>query len=165
MNEIKPMKQTLSLILWIVAWALPAAWAAEGVPPSLDLRKDAAAARGINGAVLVAFVGDRCRYCERVLNEFLIPMSRNGEYRNKVVMRRIETDSHSRLRGFNGEETTQSEFAQANGIRMTPTILVFDEKGQRLTKPLIGLTTVDYYGYYLDQTIDGALEKIRKLGK
>lgn len=165
MNEIKPMKQTLSLILWIVAWALPAAWAADGVPSSLDLRKDAAAARGINGAVLVAFVGDHCRYCERVLNEFLIPMSRNGEYRNKVVMRRIETDSHSRLRDFNGEETTQSEFAQAHGIRMTPTILVFDEKGQRLTKPLIGLTTVDYYGYYLDQTIDDALDKIRKLGK
>ncbi len=165
MNEIKPMKQTLSLLVWIVAWALAPAWAAEGVPSSLDLRKDAAAARGINGAVLVAFVGDQCGYCERVLNEFLIPMSRNGEYRNKVVMRRIETDSHSRLRDFNGEETTPSEFAQANGIRMTPTILVFDEKGRRLAKPLIGLTTVDYYGYYLDQTIDGALEKIRKLGK
>jgi thioredoxin-related protein len=155
------MKQTLSRLLWIVAWALPAACAADGVPASIDLRKDAAAARGINGAVLVAFVGERCGYCERVLNDFLIPMSRNGEYRNKVVMRRIETDSSARLRGFNGEETTQSDFAVANGIRMTPTIMVFDEKGQRLSKPLIGLTTVDYYGYYLDMAIDSALTKIR----
>jgi thioredoxin-related protein len=165
MNEIKPMKQTLSLLVWIVAWALPGAWAAEAVPSSQDLRKDAAAARGINGAVLVAFVGEQCSYCERVLRDFLVPMSQNGEYRNKVVMRRIDTRSHANLRGFNGEDTTPSEFAAANGIRLTPTIVVFDEKGQRLGKPLIGLTTVDYYGYYLDQTIDTALEKIRKLGK
>lgn len=159
------MKHTLGLVVWIVAWAFGAARAAEGVPSSQDLRKDAATARGINGAVLVAFVGDQCRYCERVLKEFLIPMSRNGEYRNKVVMRRIDTQSHAPLRGFNGEETTASEFAQANGVRMTPTIVLFDEKGQRLGKPLIGLGPVDYYGYYLDQSIDGALEQIRKLGK
>lgn len=162
------MKQTLGILFWIVAWALPAACLAaygDTVPTSQDLRKDAAAARGINGAVLVAFVGERCRYCERVLNEFLIPMSRNGDYRNKVVMRRVETQSHAPLRGFNGEDITPSEFAQAHGVRMTPTIMLFDEKGHPLGKPIIGLGPVDYYGFYLDQAIDGALDKIRKLGK
>jgi thioredoxin-related protein len=131
----------------------------------MDLRKDAAAARGINGAILVAFVGEQCRYCERVLKEFLIPMSGNNDYRAKVVMRRVETASHAPLRGFNGEETTPSDFARAYGVRMTPTIMLFDEKGQPLGKPLIGLGPVDYYGFYLDQAIDVALEKVRKLGK
>ncbi len=162
------MKQALRTVLWIVAWALPAAAQAaapDAVPTSVDLRKDAAAARGINGAVLVAFVGEQCRYCERVLKEFLTPMSGNSEYRHKVVMRRVETQSHAPLRGFNGEETTPSEFAQTHGVRLTPTILLFDEKGQPLGKPLIGLGPVDYYGFYLDQAIDGALEKVRKLGK
>lgn len=162
------MKQTLGILVWIVAWAHAAsalAAAADAVPASVDLRKDAAAARGINGAVLVAFVGEHCRYCERVLKEFLVPMSRNGDYRNKVVMRRIETGSHAGLRGFNGEETTPSDFAQIHGVRLTPTIMLFDEKGQPLGKPLIGLGPVDYYGFYLDQAIDGALEKVRKLGK
>jgi thioredoxin-related protein len=159
------MKQTLGLILWIVACAISAARAAEGVPASQDLSKDAAAARDIKGAVLVAFVGDQCRYCERVLKEFLIPMSRNDEYRGKVVMRRIKTGSDARMRGFNGEDTTQAEFAVANGVRMTPTVVLFDDKGQRMGKPLIGLGPVDYYGYYLDQIIDGALDKIRNLGK
>ncbi len=162
------MKQTLATLLVIVAWALSAparAAATDAVPASVDLRKDAAAAQGINGAVLVAFVGEQCRYCERVLREFLVPMSRNGDYRSKVVMRRIETASHAPLRGFNGEDTTPSEFAQAHGVRLTPTVMLFDNKGEPLGKPLIGLGPVDYYGFYLDQAIDGALEKVRKLGK
>jgi thioredoxin-related protein len=162
------MKQALRTLLWIVAWALPAAGlaaTADAVPSSVDLRQDAASARDINGAVLVAFVGDHCRFCERVMKEFLIPMSGNNDYRGKVVMRRVETSSRAPLRGFNGEPTTPSDFARANGVRMTPTIMLFDDKGEPLGKPLIGLGPVDYYGFYLDQAIDGALEKIRKLGK
>ena len=159
------MKQTLRLCALIVACAAPAAWAAGSVPVSQDLRQDGAAARGINGAVLVAFVGDFCGYCERALNDFLIPMSGNLEYRTKVVMRRIEADSDSRLKDFQGKTTTQSEFARSHGVRVTPTIMVFDDQGNAIGKPVVGLTTLDYYGFYLDQAIDGAVDKIRKLGK
>jgi len=159
------MKQALAWIIWIVAWALPAAWAAEGVPYSRNLQQDADAAKAVQGPVLVAFVGEHCGYCERVLNEFLIPMSRNPEYQGKVVMRRIETSSDRNLRDFAGAKSTHGRFAAGHDIYLVPTVALFDGKGRMLGKPLVGLTTVDYYGMYLDERIDQALAQVRDPAK
>jgi thioredoxin-related protein len=155
------MKQALAWTAWIVAWALTPAWAAEGVPFSRNLQQDAEAAKAIQGPVLVAFVGDHCSYCERVLNEFLIPMSRNPDYQGKVVMRRIETSSERSLRDFSGAKSSHSRFASGYDIYLVPTVALFDGKGNLLGKPLVGLTTVDYYGLYLDERIDQAVAKVR----
>ena len=155
------VKQRNAWLFAILAWASTAAWAAEGVPAARDLRQDAAAARAIDGAMLVALVGERCGYCERVLNEFLIPMSGNREYRNKVVMRRLVVSDDSPIRDFEGRPTTPGKLAKQYGYNLVPTVLLLDGKGRMLAKPLVGLTTVDYYGMYLDEAIDQALGKIR----
>lgn len=155
------MKQTIAGLLMIVAWAMPLAAGAQGVPPARDLRRDAEAARKVNGPVLLVFVGEHCRYCETVLNEFLIPMSRNPDYQNKVVMRRIENSSGRALRDFAGKATSHERFADQQNIQLVPTVVLFDGQGKVLAKPLVGITTVDYYGMYLDEVIDQAVAKVR----
>jgi thioredoxin-related protein len=155
------MKQAVAVLLAIVAWGLGAARAEEGVPHAFDLRKDAQAAREKNGVVLVMFSGASCSYCERVLNEFLIPMSRNADYQSKLVFRRVETFSARELTDFQGRKMSHGKFAGKSGVRMVPSVMVLDGEGRRLAKPLVGLTTVDYYGYYLDQAINQGLEKAR----
>lgn len=167
------MKQVLGLLAqgWrIVAWGITLALAsalsstlamADGVPLARDLQRDGVDAKTQENAVLVVFVGEHCSYCNRVLNEFLIPMSGNQEYKNKVVMRRIEQSGDDALRDFSGMATTHAEFASRNKIRFVPTVAVFDQAGQLLAKPLVGLTTVDYYGGYLDEMIDAGLAKLR----
>ncbi len=162
-----PMKRHL-IALWLVILACtsPAAGAAghpfagnaSGVPTADNLQADAQAAAELGGTVLLVFVSDRCGYCEIVLNEFLIPMSRNTDYSQRIVMRRIVTNSDRPLRNFRGEPLTHRRFAQGVGVRMTPVVQMFGDKGQLLGKPLVGLTTIDYYGHYLDQTIDRAME-------
>jgi thioredoxin-related protein len=155
------MKQALAWTVWIVTWALAPAWAAEGVPMSRNLQQDATSAKAIEAPVLVAFVGEHCSYCERVLNEFLIPMSRNPEYQGKVVMRRIQTSSDRNLRDFAGAKSTHGRFAAGHDIHLVPTIALFDAGGHMLGKPLVGLGPVDYYGMYLDEKIDQAVAKVR----
>ena len=155
------MKQALAWFFWIVAWALQPAWAEEGVPYTRNLQQDAVAAKSIRGPVLVAFVSSHCGYCEQVLNEFLIPMSRNPDYQNKVVMRRIETSSDRSFRDFDGTKSTHSVFASEHDIFLVPTVALFDSEGHMLGKPLVGLSTVDYYGMYLDEKIDKAVAKVR----
>ena len=154
-----------TLVAWILAWASAPALASEGVSYARNLAKDAEAARAVQGAVLVAFVGDHCPYCETVLNEFLIPMSRNPDYQGKVVMRRVETGSFRDLRDFSGRKVSHREFAGRHGTHMVPTVMLFSPDGVVLSQPLIGLTTVDYYGYYLDETIDQAVDKTRRAGR
>lgn len=154
------MTKLLAALAWIVAWGVTAALAGEGVPAARDLQQDAAEARARGAAVLVVFVGDRCPYCDLALNEVLIPTSRNPDYQRKLVMRRIETRSGQSLRDFDGKRITQGEFAKRHGIFLVPTVMLFDHRGQPLTKPMVGITTVDHYGYELDLAIEEALARI-----
>lgn len=155
------MKQAVAWLLAIVAWASWPALAEEGVPYARDLQKDARAAQDKNGVVLVVFSGAFCSYCETVLNEFLIPMSRNADYQSKLVIRKVEVSSSLDLKDFQGRKLSHRRFAGEAGARMVPTVMVFDSAGKQLAKPLVGLTTVDYYGFYLDQAINQGLEKVR----
>lgn len=155
------MKQLFACLLAILTWASMGAWASDEVPPAQDLRQDANAARAVNGAMLVVLVGKGCGYCERVLNEFLIPMSRLSEYQSKVVMRRMVISDDETILDFEGRPTTPARLSRQYGFRMVPTVLLLDGKGRMLAKPVVGLSTVDYYGMYLDEAIDLALNKIR----
>lgn len=148
-------------LLAILTWASTAALAAGGVPPARDLQKDAAKARAMDGAILMVLVGEGCFYCKRALNEFLIPMSRLGDYQGKVVMRQLEVAGNRPVRDFNGQTTTAEALAQQYTQGLVPTVLLLDAKGKLLAKPVVGLTTVDYYGMYLDDAIDAALAKLR----
>jgi thioredoxin-related protein len=161
------MKQAFALLLAIVAWGSGAAFAEEGAPEGVpyarDFQKDATLAKEKKGVVVVMFSGAFCSYCETVLNEFLIPMSRNADYQAKVVMRKVETSSTLELKDFQGGKMAHRRFAGDSGVRMVPTVMVFDSDGKLLSKPVVGLGTIDYYGYHLDQAIDKGLAKVRGL--
>ncbi len=161
------MKQAFALLLAIVAWGQAPAFAEEtvpeGVPYARDFQKDAALAKEMKGVVVVMFSGAHCSYCETVLNEFLIPMSRNADYQAKMVVRKVETSSYLELKDFQGGKTPHRRFAGDSGVRMVPTVMVFDSAGKLLSKPVVGLGTIDYYGYHLDQAIDKGLAKVRGL--
>lgn len=137
------------------------AGAADEIPAAQDLSSEAAISRAGQLPVLILFTAENCAYCERVKREFLLPMQRNPEYADRVIMRQIEYRSRSRLVDFSGKITTAAQFSRQQKVRLTPTIKLFDAEGNVLTEPLVGLTTPDYYGAYLDRAIDEALAKIR----
>lgn len=154
------MTRLLAALACIVAWGVTTTLAGEGVPAARDLQRDGAEAHAKGAAVLVVFVGARCPYCDLALNEVLIPTSRNPEYQRKLVMRRVQTRSGQALRDFDGKRITQGEFAKRHGVSLVPTVMLFDHQGQPLTKPMVGITTVDHYGYELDLAIEEALARI-----
>lgn len=133
----------------------------EGLPYVKDFTAEGKAAQAKQLPILVLFMSPHCFYCERVLKEFLLPMTRNADYKTKVIMRQIDIGSNAKLRDFNGELTTQRQFASARKVQLVPTVKLFDGQGNELTEPIVGLLTVDYYGGYLDNAIDEALAKIK----
>jgi len=155
------MKQAVAWIFMIVTWACAPAVAAEGVPAAKDLSRDGALAREMKGVVLVLFSADYCRYCKTVLHDYLEPMSRLSEYQGKVVMRKVEISSYETMTDFKGNKTPQRHFAGDSGVRMVPTVAVFDGQGRMLGKPVVGLSIPDYYAQYLDDAIQLGLEKVR----
>ena len=142
------------------------AGSAHSAPPALpaasDLAADGATAKAQRVPVLLFFNRVECPYCERALREFLTPMERDPDNAGRVLFRQVEIDKASKLVDFAGNATTHRKFAQRFSITLTPTIWFVDGDGHPLAEPIVGLRTVDYYGYYLDQSINESLSKLRK---
>ncbi|MHB9102254.1 MAG: thioredoxin family protein [Sulfuricella sp.] len=158
------IKLANGLLAIILAWFTAAGAHAQDkveIPLVRDFTLEATNARTKNLPILVMFSRHDCVFCTQVLQEFLLPMRRNAEYESKVIMRLVDVGSSTPLRTFSGKATTHARFARENRIKLIPTIKWFDSEGRELTEPLIGLSTPDYYGGFLDQRIDEALAKMR----
>lgn len=131
------------------------------LPFAADLTAEAKLSREKKIPIMILFSADGCTYCGRVRDEFFIPTTRNAEYDDKVILLEVEVGSGARLVDFQGKTTTQARFAQRYKIGFTPTVLVVDAAGKELTDPLIGLTTPDFYGGYMEDRIVQGMEKLR----
>ena len=155
------MAAILACAFFLFAAMATMARAATALPAAGDLAADGAVAKDKRLPVLLFFNRVGCPYCERALREFLTPMQRDPAYAGRVLFRQIEIDKALRLVDFGGRATTHREFASRYKIRLTPTIWFVDGEGNALTEPIIGLRTVDFYGFYLDQAITDSLAKLR----
>ena len=50
--------------------------------------------------------------------------------------------------------------ARRSGVFLTPTVLFLDGKGQSLAEPLVGVSNVDFYLYYLERRISQSRLKL-----
>jgi len=91
---------------------------------------------------------------EQVKASYLIPLARNPAWQHKVIMREIDIESTAPLRDFAGRATTGRDFARQHHIKLVPTLIVFDHRGEPLAAPLIGLASEDFYGFYLERLIE-----------
>lgn len=144
---------------YLAAGWMPTAQA-EGLPVVRDFTVEAKESVNKQVPILVLFMSSTCTYCETALKDFLLPMQRDPEYNDKVILRQIEISSRDQLIDFNGKVTTQSAFAGKHDALMVPTVMLFDSQGRELTN-IVGLLTVDYYLAYLDNAINESLAKIK----
>lgn len=131
------------------------------LPDAVNLQTEASEAQARGVPLLLFFTASHCAYCTQVKAEFLLPMLRNPEYARKISMRQITVSSAASLRDFNGKQTTHKAFSRRHHIKLTPTVIVFSPQGAPLSEPLVGLSTPDFYGAYLDRAIDEGLAAMK----
>lgn len=131
------------------------------ITPLTDLQQDARIAKSKKLPILIIFTAGYCHYCEVVKEEFLKPMIRSGEYVDKVLIREAEVDSYTDIRDFSGKPIGLDNLAVHYRATMTPTVILLGPDGELLTQRLVGVTTVDFYGGFLDDAIDTALARLR----
>ena len=139
-----------------------AAGSRDEVPLADDLRAEARRAEAACLPLLLEFAADYCEYCDLLEEEVLKPMRRNRDYDTRVVMRKLVLDRSAELRDFNGGTTSASELASRYQIDVTPTLIFVDSRGDELAERMIGVTTLDFYGGYLDQALDAAGRKLHQ---
>ena len=85
----------------------------------------------------------------------------SGDYTDRVLIRELRIDADQDIIDFNGEKTNPGKIFTRYSLYVTPSVLLLDRQGSELGERQIGINTVDYYAYYLDQAIDQALNKLR----
>lgn len=106
-----------------------------------------------------------CSFCEKLKEEILEPMLISGDYTDKVIITELLMDSYSNITGFDGREIHPSDVATGYKVWVTPTLLFLDAEGKEVHPRMLGVNTIEMYGYYIDESIDGALTSIRDPGK
>ncbi len=121
-----------------------------------DLREVARIARAQNLVVMLEFSSEYCAYCRRLEEFFLLPMQRNEDYDNRVLIRSISLDPHETVIDFDGRLLDTDRFAARYGVSLTPTLVFLNSDGIELSEKLVGIWSEDFYGAYIDKRIDQA---------
>lgn len=134
---------------------------AAGLPVAADLQGDGHLAQEGRLPVLVFFSAKSCHYCELMRSLYLEPMYTGGDYAGKVIIREVQVESGLALRDFGGKQVSHADFAHRYSVSLTPQIMFMDPAGKELVPALVGLSTPDFFGGYLDESIDAALASLR----
>lgn len=149
------MMQAAALILaTILAWA-PARALASALPEATDLSEDAHYMRDAIQPMVVLFSQRACSWCDRVRAQ-LAPMAQSAVTQGAAVFRQIDIDRDAPMVDFSGKATSHRRFSRDEGVRFTPTLIVFGPDGRRLAEPILGMRLPDFYSQYVDQAIEQA---------
>lgn len=131
------------------------------IPEVTDLRAEAALAREKRLPLLLMFSSEYCPYCAVVKNDFLKPMMFSGDYAQKILFRVLELRAGQDIVDFDGNKINVWEFASRYKVSVTPTLVFLDHQGKPVAQKMVGLTTPDFFGGYLDDAITTAYNQLR----
>lgn len=122
--------------------------------------QEAVKARG--GLVVVAMASlPNCPWCDLVLRDQLLPRMRSaGHPTLRTVILDITDRQPMHRPGLKPPEAglewlaqSPQQWARQQRIRMAPTVFAMNFAGQPIGEPLVGYSSVDFYGAYLEDRI------------
>lgn len=118
--------------------------------------------------VVVLFSLEGCAYCAAIRSDQLRHLAREARTRNLRVIeygiddRRAFRDSAGRT-GESGSATlpaSPAELADRLGIRVAPTVAFLGPDGREIAERLVGYSSPDFYGAYLERSIATARDRL-----
>ena len=156
------MRTLKSLTIALVLGLSQTALAKPDVKTTDDFTQIAKISKARALPILMVFSSTGCAYCVLLENDFLRPMLISGDYTDKVIIRKVVIDQVGSVRDFNGKRILSNAIVGKYNISVTPTILFLDSHGHELTKRMVGVGTVDFFGGFLDQAIDQSYRRLHQ---
>ncbi len=108
--------------------------------------------------LILLFSQPECGYCDLVRNEFLLPLQH--QHRPELVIRELKVPGFDDVQDRHNHSLSAEAFAHHYAIHFFPSVLILDLEGTPRAEPLVGISSSDFYGYYLEQAIDQALTSL-----
>jgi thioredoxin-related protein len=125
-----------------------------------DLRQEAQSMRAGKLVMVLEFAREDCPYCHKLERLFLLPMQRNADYDDKILVRSISLDDDQTVIDFDGRSVATNEFAARYGVSLTPTLLFLNADGSEISERLVGIWSEDFYGGFIDSRIETARDSL-----
>lgn len=111
--------------------------------------------------ILIMFSSDQCPYCTIMEENYLRPMLRSGEYKDKIIIRKIKIDEFDTLTNFDGSRIEAEDLPGRYRAWVTPTLVFLNSDGKEIAPKLVGIGTEGFFAGDIDNAIDVALTHLR----
>lgn len=102
-----------------------------------------------------------CSFCQKLEEEIMKPMLRSGDYDADVFIRKIDIEGFSQIKDFDGKSVTAAQLAKSWGVEVTPTLIFLNGQNQEVSERIVGVNSLDYFGWLVDNAIEHGLASIR----
>jgi len=129
-----------------------------------DLTLAAHAARQAEAPILLLYSSQECGYCELLKRQVLKPMFGQDQDNRLAVVRELDMDTGGKLVDFDGEKIRSRRLQERYHVRVTPTLLILDAKGQLLADPIVGYDSPEAYRTRLESLLARSHKLLRAAG-
>lgn len=79
------------------------------------------------------------------------------KFDHRAILVELSLDRVEPFTGFENRQMTAKAFGQFYRAEISPTLLFLDSEGREIGKRIIGISNLEFYGHYLQKSIDEAL--------
>lgn len=127
------------------------------LPSAQSLRNELALALQGGNPLVVLVSLDGCPFCKMAREHYLAPL----RAQDGLPVVQVDMHSSAALQDFKGTAQSHEQMVRAWQIRIAPSVLFFGADGAELAPRLIGASSTDYYGSYLEQRLSQARAAIK----
>jgi len=150
----------LSLALALLS-SLHSVKAGEILPLAVDLQKTAKTASKHNIPVVIFYTATWCNYCKKLEENILHPLLETTNIEDYAEFRQVVLDkSHWMMKDFDGTDLEMKTYGPKQGVKVAPTTLVYNTKGEIIAEPILGLTLEEFYPGNLEKAINQGLKAL-----
>ena len=126
------------------------------LPTTADVRASLTQALARSEPLIVLATLRGCPFCKVARENYLVPELKAGR-----AITQIHFLLREPVRDLQGDETTHAQLVKQLQIEAAPTLLFFGAGGKEVAPRLVGGSTSDFYGAYLDERIAQARAAVR----
>ena len=146
---------------FILSLASLQAKATEYLPLAVDLQKTAAVSEKHQVPIVIFVTATWCNYCKKLEENILEPLFVTTDLEEYGSFRQLLLDkAHWMMKDFAGNDIEMKTYGPKLGVKVAPTTLFFNSKGEQIADPIIGLTLEEFYPGNLEKSLNQALKAL-----
>ena len=127
------------------------------IPEAKSLQTEISTALKAGYPLLVFVSLDNCPFCKIAKNNYLIPLMNE----QPISLVQINFRYTSPVVDWQGKTRSQDQLIRAWNVKVAPTVLFLGKDGREIAPRLVGGSTSDFYGAYLQERVEQAIKALK----